>query len=652
MIDGGVTNAYENFNRGAALNPLAPCLGHRVIDSEGQAGPFVWQTYQQTIERRDAIASGLINLSLCPLDATDDLRKLALFSKNRPEWVLVEQASFCQSIVTVPMYDTSQAAQVVYIVGLTSVTSIVVGGLKELKILQAALPECPSLTTVIVMDHAVVNSPPSSDAHSTVSAVRSRGVAVLSLADVEDAGRRQPVRHSPPSGRDVASFCFTSGTTGEPKGAMILHSNLVSNCGAIKRSGVPILGSDVHLSYLPLPHMFERVVQFSILNAGGSVGFYQGDTLRIVEDLVALRPTIFPSVPRLLTRMHDKITMGARDEGGVKAALFDRALTSKIAGLRQGKLHHALWDRLVMNKVKAKVGLDRVRAIMTGSAPISPHVLDFLRATFGVPVFEGYGQTECTAAATVTAEDDFATGHVGGPLPCNEITLFDVPEMGYRSTDTTHGTSEETRIACLGRGEVCFRGPNVFGGYYRQPEKTAEAIDRDGWLHSGDVGLWLPNGSLKLIDRKKNIFKLSQGEYVAPEKIENVLNRSELVAQSFVFGDSLQNFLVAVLVPDAEALEKWCGKQGISLPSHEARCADSRVKSAILRDVAAMADGAKLQGFEKPKAIHLEAELWSPENGILTPTFKLKRQQAGERYAQELESMYRMLTVPEHQSKL
>lgn len=652
MIDGGVTNAYENFNRGAALNPLAPCLGHRVIDSNGQAGPFVWQTYQQTIERRDAIASGLINLSLCPLDQQDGMRKLAIFSKNRPEWVLVEQACFCQSIVTVPLYDTSLPPQLSYIVSLTSVPTIVVGGLKELKVVQATLGDCPSLTTIVVMDHSVVCSPTSSDAHGIVSAIRSRGVAVLCLSDVEDAGRKQPVRHHPPSGRDIASFCFTSGTTGEPKGALILHTNLVSNCGSIKRSGIPMIPDDIHLSYLPLPHMFERVVQFSIYNAGGAVGFYQGDTLKIVEDLVALRPTIFPSVPRLLTRVHDKITLGAREEGGIKAALFERALSAKIAGLRQGKMHHPVWDRLVMNKIKAKVGLDRVRAIITGSAPISPHVMDFLRATFGIPVFEGYGQTECTAAATVTSEEDFATGHVGGPLPCNEITLFDVPEMGYLSTDSTHGSSDESRIACRGRGEVCFRGPNVFAGYYRQPDKTAEAIDRDGWLHSGDIGLWLPNGSLKLIDRKKNIFKLSQGEYVAPEKIENILNRSELVAQSFVYGDSLQNSLVAVLVPDAEALEKWCIKRGINLPTHAARCADNRVKTAILRDVAAMADGAKLQGFEKPKAIHLESELWSPENGILTPTFKLKRQQARERYTQEIDHMYRLVNVPEHQSKL
>jgi long-chain acyl-CoA synthetase len=282
-------------------------------------------------------------------------------------------------------------------------------------------------------------------------------------------------------------------------------------------------GSAVHLSYLPLPHVFERVNQMVMFAFGGRVGYYQGDTLKILDDLVALRPTFFPSVPRLLTRVHDKIMAGVNAAGGVKATLFHKALQAKVANLRQteegkGTLKHKLWDSVVFNPLKKRLGLDRVEVILTGSTPLSDEVMSFLRAAFGVPVIEGYGQTESAAVATITQPDDYTTGHVGIPLSSNEIALFDVPEMGYNSTDKKHGD-----IPCRGRGEICFRGVNVFKEYYKMPEKTAEALDQDGWLHSGDIGIWTVAGKLKIVDRKKNIFKLSQGEYVAAEKIENVL---------------------------------------------------------------------------------------------------------------------------------
>ncbi|CAN0362753.1 unnamed protein product, partial [Discosporangium mesarthrocarpum] len=227
-----------------------------------------------------------------------------------------------------------------------------------------------------------------------------------------------------------------------------------------------------------------------------------------------------------------------------------------------------------------------------------------------------YGQTETSAGATMTNHGDFSTGHVGGPFSCTEICLVDVPEMGYLHTDTWHGDDPRGGgrggIPCRGRGEVCFRGTNVFVGYYKMEEKTREAFDNDGWLHSGDIGLWTADGALKIIGellaafgyRKKNIFKLSQGEYVAPEKIENVHSQSPLVAQSFVHGDSLRSSLVAVVVPDPDAAAAWASKNGVSgTVSMSELCADPRLKAQVMEELKLVGERAKLQRYEEVMAM-------------------------------------------------
>ncbi|CAM9575702.1 unnamed protein product [Laminaria digitata] len=268
-----------------------------------------------------------------------------------------------------------------------------------------------------------------------------------------------------------------------------------------------------------------------------------------------------------------------------------------------------------------------------------------MRILVGVPLLEGYGQTETTGGATLTQKGDFSAGHVGGPFSCTEICLKDVPEMGYRHTDTWHGADPrdgaEGGIPCGGRGEVCFRGSNVFVGYYKQEDKTREAFDDDGWLMSGDIGLWTTDGALKIIeDRKKNIFKLSQGEYVAPEKLENIHTQSPLVAQSYIHGDSLQSYLVAVIVPDAEAVVAWAKANGEGNASLAEMCRNPRLKADVMQEVETVSERAGLQRFEKVRAIHLEADPFSSQNDLLTPTQKLKRTQAREKYADVIAALY------------
>ena len=270
----------------------------------------------------------------------------------------------------------------------------------------------------------------------------------------------------------------------------------------------------------------------------------------------------------------------------------------------------------------------------TGSAPISGEVMEFLRVCFGGIVFEGYGMTESACVISKTHALDFTCGHVGTPVKCCEVKLDSVREMNYTTNDKPYP-----------RGEVCVRGPSVFSGYYKAQDTTDEVMDRDGWLHTGDIGTWLPGGRLKIIDRKKNIFKLAQGEYVAPEKIENVYARSRFVAQSFVYGDSLTASLVAIVVPDEEVLVPWAKKKGVAVGDVDFRklCLDVSVQKMIHESMVTVGKEAGLKGFEQVKAVHLHPTLFSVENGLFTPTFKLKRPQARVAFQGDIDRMYKRI---------
>jgi len=379
-------------------------------------------------------------------------------------------------------------------------------------------------------------------------------------------------------------------------------------------------------------------VQVLLLNVGAKIGFYQGDTLKILEDLQALRPTVFPSVPRLLNRIHDRLRAQIKEAGGIKEKLFNAGYSSKLKGLNAGTFTHAFYDRILFSKIKQRVGLDRVRVMITGSAPIADHVLNFLRIVFCCPVLEGYGMTETSAGATLTTVDDLQPGTVGSPIAVCEIRLQDVPDMGYTRTDIVHGEGAKA-MPCRGRGEICFRGTNIFQGYFKMPDKTAEAIDEEGWMHSGDIGLWTVDGRLKIIDRKKNIFKLQQGEYVAPEKIENINAQSPLIAQNFVYGDSLQRELVSIVVVDPDEAAAWAKRNNKTGDIHTL-CKDEDLKQEVLKEIRAIGAKEKLMGFEIIKNLHLEPDLWQPGGEILTPTFKLQRNKAQKKYEGILAKLY------------
>ncbi|CAK4134646.1 unnamed protein product [Aphanomyces euteiches] len=609
-------------------------LGHRPLNEAGDAGDYVWETYAQCYKRIQNLAGGLMHEKLIDVTA-DGERPLCIYMRNRPEWVLAQYAAMYCGGFPVALYDTLGESAIEFIVNQTLVTTVVCTSSELPKVLTAR-GSAPSLRYVILADVADVAK------LQLATEANAAGLLVYTFPQLEKIGAAHAVKQAEPT------YCliYTSGTTGVPKGVPISQRNVLAQYQAIyERLAVGagqamFTSAAVHFSYLPLAHCSEHMTHSYVIYQCGSIGFYQGSAQKVVDDLVALRPTFFTSVPRLLNKFYDKITSAAKAAGGLKTWLFDYALDVKLKNLKKGYNTHFLYDALVFSsvrlfqvstsdrltaiaKIKAKLGLDRCCCVITGAAPIAPHVLDFLRVLFGRAVHEAYGQSEAMGAVAGTLATDLGVGDVR--------RLISAPEMGYEVTDTEHQDGEGICLPVNGRGEVCLHGANVFTGYYKAPDKTAEAVDDDGWLHTGDIGVWTKDHRLKIADRKKNIFKLSQGEYVAPEKIENVLVNCPYVAQPFVYGDSRHAVLVAIVVPEEEHLVALA--KSMEIPgSFDDLCSNKHVTDAVLTDLTVLCKKNKLCGFEIPKAIKLEPTPFT--------TFKLKRVDVKAAFLQDIDKLY------------
>ena len=307
---------------------------------------------------------------------------------------------------------------------------------------------------------------------------------------------------------------------------------------------------------------------------------------------------------------------------GLKSKLVKKFLQIKLLASRSSPTYtHSLFDLLIFNKIRQLLG-GRIRIIATASAPIAPEVLQLLRVFFCCPIIEAYGQSECGGAATSVKLSDHSLGHIGGPVSTCGIKLVDIPEMNYFTSNLKGEDKGEEFAPC---GEICIKGPIVMPKYFKNPKLTSEVIDQEGWLHSGDVGKLLKNGAIQIIDRKKNIFKLSQGEYVAPEKLENIYIQSQYVALVFVYGDSFQDYTVGIIVPERGTVEDLAKKIMGAVADWNEICQDERVKKVVLEDIRRIGAEGKLNGIEQVKKIYLHPEMLTPDTGLLTPTFKIKR---------------------------
>uniref|UniRef100_A0AAY4B5L6 Arachidonate--CoA ligase n=1 Tax=Denticeps clupeoides TaxID=299321 RepID=A0AAY4B5L6_9TELE len=580
---------YDMFQRGRRIAGDGPCLGFRKPRE-----PYQWISYTEVEEQAQVLGSGLRAKGCQP----NSQQFVGIFAQNRPEWVIAELACYTFSMAVVPLYETLGEEAMVHILNLAEL-ALVLCDKEEKAVSLLAHKEkgvAPHLSCLVLFN-------PFSTA--LVDKGKSCDVEILHL--------------------DQIMVCYIHGKKHEIWSGLHI-------CTCIKK--VICLGHVLHKIWIQISRLTVhdgvcvcvRVCacpQVSMFCHGARVGFYQGDISLLMDDIKTLQPTLFPVVPRLLNRIYDKILGSVTSP--LRRAVLRYAVRRKQAELNSGVVRNdSLWDRLVFNKIQASMG-GKLRFILTASAPISPTVLSFLRATLGCLIFEGYGQTECTAGCTFSMPGDWSAGHVGAPLPCNVVKLSDIPEMSYYSRN--------------GEGEICIRGHSVFRGYLRDQERTAEALDGDGWLHTGDVGQWLPNGTLRIIDRKKHIFKLSQGEYIAPEKIENVYMRSVPVLQVFVHGDSLQSHLIGIVVPDPEVFTDWTKDRGI-VGSCEELCQNPDVKKAVLEDMTLVGKQAGLKSFEQVKDIHLHPEPFSISNGLLTPTLKSRRADLRRFFQPQITLMY------------
>ncbi|KAK9919832.1 hypothetical protein M0R45_028407 [Rubus argutus] len=606
---------HDNFVRAAEVFRYHKSLGTRVRN-DGTVGEYTWMTYGEAAAAREALGSGLV------LNGIQKGACVGLFFINRPEWVIVDNVCSAYSFISVPLYDTLGPDAVKYVVSHANIEAIFCTP-DNLNTLLSFLSEMPSVALIVVVGGIYEHLP---------SLPSITGVKLMSYLKLINQGRNSLQPFSPPEPEDIATICYTSGTSGTPKGVVLTHGNLIASCAGFSRS-FRFYPNDIYLSYLPLAHIYERANVIVGQYFGGAAGFYQGDNLKLMDDLAALRPTVFASVPRVYNRIYAGITNAVKTSGVLKQRLFRAAYNSKKQAIMSGLNSSPMWDRLVFDKIKAKLG-GRVRFMMSGASPLSPDVMDFLRVCFGCHVTEGYGMTETCSGMAMTEEGDTLSGHVGSPNAACELKLVDVPEMNYTSEDQPHP-----------RGEICVRGPSVFQSYYKDEIQTKEVIDDDGWLHTGDIGLWLPGGRLKIIDRKKNIFKLSQGEYVAPEKIENVYAKCQFAAQCFIYGDSFKPCLVAIVAVVPDVLKQWAASEGIKYEDLGQLCKNPRARSAVLADLNAIGKEAQLRGFEFAKAVTLVPEPFTVENDLLTPTFKIKRPQAKAYFARAISKMYSELSI-------
>jgi long-chain acyl-CoA synthetase len=559
---------------------------------------------------------------------------LGIFARNCLEWIVTDLALQLNSITSVTFYSTLGDVAFEHVCKLTQVETICVSPESIPSLIKYKNQFGLNLKTVILYDYTQFVK------EGTVEELTKAGFDVhlfsnLIKYDKKTDGDVQLKISQPDT---VVTLCFTSGTTALPKGAILTQRNFVSQLINIKCAGVELDNTDIHFSYLPLAHVMERIALSASLLSKVKIGIISGEVRKaLVTDLEILKPTYLVAVPRVLNTFRGLVFSNfEKVDPGCKKNLIEKALRVKREGLQNGQLTHGFYDRFVFNKVKNKFG-GRIKFIITGSAPLPKELADDIKILFSCPIIEAYGMTECCGAATVSNINDYSNQSTGGAIDTMKIKLVDVPEMNYHSKTTLDGNPSPT-------GEICFKGPSVFKGYFRNPEETAKMIDKDGWLHSGDVGRILPGDrGLRIFDRVKEIFKLSQGEYIAPSKLESVYGKSKYVLQICVYGNSQKSYLIGIIVPNKPNVAEFLKRIG-KIENDKTEIDDllnsKEVVDEIKQNLDKLAKENNLNSLEKLQKFVIANREFTIDNGCLTPTMKIVRRKIEQEFQEEINKIY------------
>ncbi|KZV81333.1 acetyl-CoA synthetase-like protein [Exidia glandulosa HHB12029] len=632
--DYGVHVLADVFESGLSRGPQRALLGSRPRIPHSSPAKlerrYVWQSYGEVDARRRDLGSALYTLFRDGTLGGGDLPTIGVWMVNRSEWQIVDFAAHLYGLVSVALYDTLGPDAVEYVINHSEITVVFASEAHMPTVLNLAGQKCPKLRMIVCVDSL---EPQARNALNAWG--KEKGVKIVELAELEEQGRKARVEPPKVVPEQVYSICYTSGTTGNPKGAVLTHKSTVAAV-SMWCHGVPLDEKDITvISYLPLAHIYGRIIELFITAVGGRIGYFSGDTQMLLDDLQILRPNYLPTVPRVINKIYAGIANMAK-QPGLKGAMLRTAIQAKLQRFHAtGDWTHPVWDRLVFRKVQQVAG-GRIEGLACGSAPVAKDAYDLMKVAFAAMGVEGYGMTETNATITRTMpQDPEASGIAGSPHAFNHVKLVDVPSMGYSAEDKPYP-----------RGELCVKGENCIKEYYKDAENTKKLIDEDGWLHTGDIASVDEVGRFRIIDRVKNIMKLAQGEYVGLERVENCYSACSLLQQVYVHGNSLREYLVGIVIPEPAPFVELVHRATNEKINPDDRAAmeraarDPRVVERVLQELDKEAKHNGLKGFEQIRNIHIELDPFTVENGLLTPTFKARRADVDKKYGPIFEGLY------------